>query len=87
MVGLQEGKDWLVIFASACYSGSSGQSAVLWRQGAKGEKLVDLAIARNALFWCTLINFGMRSMWALLMLAPRDWMYRLLSRSYRTSAE
>jgi hypothetical protein len=48
---------------------------------------MDLAIIRNTLFWCTLINFGTLALWSLLMLAPHTWMHRYASRICRVSSE
>jgi len=55
--------------------------------GSERGKLMDLAIARNILFWCTLINFGMLLLWALLMLAPHEWLHRYTNRFCRVSFE
>jgi hypothetical protein len=55
--------------------------------GSEGGKFMDLAIARNILFWCTLINFGTLAFWGLLMVAPHEWLHRIANRFYRISPE
>jgi hypothetical protein len=53
----------------------------------QGGMLVDLAIARNMLFWCTIINYGVLVLWSVLMIVPHEWMHRLANKLYRVSAE
>ena len=48
---------------------------------------MDLATARNILFWCTLINYVILLSWSLLMVARHGWLHRLSIRFYRISAE
>ena len=48
---------------------------------------MDLATARNILFWCTLINYVILLTWSLLMVARHGWLHRLSIRFYRISAE
>jgi len=48
---------------------------------------MSIAIARDILFWCTLINFGLLVAWGLLMVAPHEWVHRLCGRWLRLSAE
>ena len=44
-------------------------------------------IARNALLWCTVINYGFLMVWVLLFMLPHDWLYGLLGRWFHLSAE
>jgi nitrate reductase gamma subunit len=53
----------------------------------KGGTLLDLAIARNMLFWCTIINYGVLVLWSVLMIVPHEWMHRLANKFYRVSAD
>jgi len=48
---------------------------------------MNLEIARNLLFWCTVLNFGLLLLWGVFMLLPHAWLYRLWSRWYRISPE
>jgi len=48
---------------------------------------MSIAIARSMLLWCTLINYGVLVLWALLMLPPHGWLHRLCTRWYRVSPE
>jgi hypothetical protein len=49
--------------------------------------LMTTEIARNALLWCTVINFGLLGVWFLLIVLPHDWLYGLWRRWFRLSAE
>jgi len=49
--------------------------------------LMDLAILRNILFWCTLINLGTLLLWWAILLVPHEWLYRYTNRFYRVSSE
>jgi hypothetical protein len=42
---------------------------------------------RDVLLYCTVINFALLWLWALLYLLPHDWWYRAVSRMFRISAE
>jgi hypothetical protein len=42
---------------------------------------------RDALLYCTIINFALLWLWGLLYLLPHDWWYRAASRMFRISAE
>jgi hypothetical protein len=38
---------------------------------------MNLVTIRSVLLCCTLINFGILALWAILMLLPHDWLRRL----------
>ncbi|MGH6608693.1 MAG: DUF6868 family protein [Burkholderiaceae bacterium] len=42
---------------------------------------------RDALLYCTVINFALLWLWALLYLLPHAWMYQAASRMFRLTAE
>lgn len=42
---------------------------------------------RDALLYCTVINFGLLVLWGLFFLLPHAWLYRLAGRVFRLSAE
>ncbi len=42
---------------------------------------------RDALLYCTIINFALLWLWALLYLLPHDWWYRAANRMFHLSAE
>jgi hypothetical protein len=48
---------------------------------------MSIAIARNTLLWCTLINYGLLLVWAVIMLLPHGWQHRLWCRRFAVSAE
>ncbi len=48
---------------------------------------MSIETARNFLLWCTVINYGVLLLWAVLLMLPHGWMYRLWGRWVRLSAE
>ncbi len=48
---------------------------------------MTIVLIRNALLYCTVINFALLWLWALLYLLPHEWWYRATSRMFRISAE
>ncbi len=48
---------------------------------------MTMEILRSFLLWCMIINYGILALWALLMMTPHEWMYRIWSRWYRISIE
>ena len=48
---------------------------------------MTLEIIRDALGWCTLINFGILLAWGLGFLLARDFMFRIHSRLFKLSEE
>ena len=48
---------------------------------------MSVEIVRGFLFWCSLINYSLLVFWALLMMAPHEWMHRIWGRWYRISSE
>ena len=41
---------------------------------------MTIELVRNALLWCTVINFGVLGLWGLLFLLPHEWMYQMAGR-------
>ena len=48
---------------------------------------MTIVTLREALLYCTIINFGILALWGLLFLLRHEWMYRLGGRVSRLSAE
>jgi hypothetical protein len=48
---------------------------------------MNLEIARDVLFWCTAINYGVLLLWFLFFRFAHDWRYRFHSRWFRIPAE
>ena len=44
-------------------------------------------VVRNALMWCTIINYALLVVWFLLFTLPHEWLYRLWGRWCRLTAE
>ena len=41
---------------------------------------------RDALLYCTVMNFALLALWGLLCVLPHEWMYRAAARLFRCSA-
>jgi len=48
---------------------------------------MSIAIARNVLLWCAVLNYGVLLVWFLFFLLAHDWMYRLHGRWFHLSVE
>ncbi len=48
---------------------------------------MTLEIIRDALGWCTVINFGLLLWWFLFFTFGHDWTYRMHSRWYNLTAD
>ncbi len=48
---------------------------------------MTLEIFRDALGWCTIINFGLLLWWFLFFTFAHDWTYRMHSRWYNLTAD
>jgi hypothetical protein len=48
---------------------------------------MSIELVRDFLLWCTVINYGLLLVWALLFLLPHEWMHRLWGRWFRVSPE
>ena len=46
---------------------------------------MTIAVARNFLLWCTVINYGILLVWFLAFVFARDWMQRLHGRWFHLS--
>lgn len=48
---------------------------------------MTIEIIRNALGWCTVINFGVVLVWFLFFALAHDWVYRFHSKWFKLSVE
>jgi len=48
---------------------------------------MGIAIARDVLLWCAVINYGVLLVWFLFFLLAHDWVYRLHGRWFHLSEE
>ena len=48
---------------------------------------MSVELVRSFLLWCTVLNYGLLLLWALLFMLPHQWMYRIWGRWFRLSAE
>ena len=48
---------------------------------------MEIELARSALCWCTVINYGLLMVWVLLYALPHAWLYRLWGRGFRLTTE
>ncbi len=48
---------------------------------------MSVAIVRNALLWCTIINYAMLLVWFLFYLFPHEWLYRIWRKWFHLSTE
>ena len=48
---------------------------------------MSLEVARSALLWCTVINYGLLLIWFLLYVLPHVWLHRLWGRWFHLTAE
>ena len=48
---------------------------------------MNLALARDVLLWCTVINYGVLFCWFLVFAFAHDWMFRLHGRWFRIPVE
>jgi hypothetical protein len=48
---------------------------------------MTIQIVREALLWCTLINYGVLIIWFLLLVLPHEWLYRLWQKWFQLSDE
>ena len=48
---------------------------------------MSIEVVRNALLWCTVINCALLVVWCLLYALPHEWLYLLLGRWFRLTAE
>ena len=48
---------------------------------------MTLEVLRNALGWCTVINFGVLILWLLMITLARGWIYRVHGRWFKISEE
>jgi hypothetical protein len=48
---------------------------------------MTLEQVRDVFMWCSVINVGMLTLWCVMILLARDWIYRLHSRWFPMSKE
>ena len=48
---------------------------------------MSIDVMRNALLWCTVINYMVLLIWFLLYVLPHHWLYRLWARWFRLTVE
>ena len=48
---------------------------------------MGIEVARNALLWCTVINYALLMMWFALYVLPHTWLHRLWGHWFRLTAE
>jgi hypothetical protein len=53
----------------------------------KGGCIVSIETTRSLFLWCTVINFALLGVWALLATLGRGWLYGLTSRLFRVTPE
>jgi Family of unknown function (DUF6868) len=49
--------------------------------------MMTIEIARKALLWCAVINYGILLIWFLFFMLAHDWMYLLHSRWFHLSVD
>jgi hypothetical protein len=48
---------------------------------------MSIEVARNALLWCTVINYALLLVWFLLLALPHEGLYRFWGRWFHLTAE
>ena len=48
---------------------------------------MTIETVRNALMWCTIINYGILILWVILCFLPNEWFYRLCARWYKVTEQ
>jgi len=48
---------------------------------------MNIALVRDALLWCAIINFGLLAMWSLLFVLSRELLHRVWSRYFSLPVE
>ena len=48
---------------------------------------MNIAVARDVLLWCTVINYGVLLCWFLVFVFAHDWMFRLHGRWFHRPVE
>ena len=48
---------------------------------------MSIALARDFLLWCAIVNYGVLLLWFLVFVWAHDWMLRLQGRWFRLSPE
>ena len=48
---------------------------------------MSIEVVRNALLWCTFLNYALLLVWFLLYALPHNWLYRLCAKWFRITPE
>lgn len=48
---------------------------------------MTIELVRDVFLWCTIINYGVLLLWALVFMTAHDWMHRLHGRWFRLPIE
>jgi hypothetical protein len=48
---------------------------------------MSIETVRNALLWCSIIDYAVLLLWFLILILPHQWMYRLSGRPFHLTAE
>ncbi len=48
---------------------------------------MSIELVSDVFLWCTVINYGILLLWALLFISAHEWMYRLHERWFRLPVE
>lgn len=48
---------------------------------------MDIDVVRNALLWCTIINYGLLMFWFAVYVLPHTWLHRLWGRWFQLTTE
>jgi hypothetical protein len=48
---------------------------------------MTLELATRALLWCAAINYAVLLLWVSISLLPHEWLYRLVAKRFRITAE
>jgi hypothetical protein len=48
---------------------------------------MSIAVVRNTLLWCTIMNYVLLVAWFLMYVFPHEWLYRIWRKWFRLSTE
>ena len=68
-------------------SGLAALAAELDIVRCRREEKMTIAVTRNFLLWCTVINYGVLLVWFLVFVFAHDWMLRIHGRWFRLSRD
>jgi hypothetical protein len=73
--------------AAACGVGRGAIRQSRGNQGGVGGRVMNIEMARSFFLWCTVINYGVLLLWALLFMFAHDGLLWLQGKLVRMSAE